>query len=261
MFSSPGSFLKPRSHLKAKPSTELVLDEKAIETLGAGLPVTRADLDTVRSRISLMKEFVQTQLRQDVDYGVIPGCHAPSLYQPGAQKLARLFGLTVQKTRTHQEIDREHNFAMFTYRADVYHARTNQLLAQCEGSANSQEKKWANRTVKGSREITPICDVMNTLQKMAQKRAMVGAVIEAVGASDFFTQDIDSPEDARNIGMRPEPTRAKASIPKATSAHRSDQSEVMTCDCGNTMMISKYNEAEWYCNPNTNGCGAKKPRG
>jgi hypothetical protein len=36
-----------------------------------------------------------------------------------------------------------------------------------------------------------ICDQVNTLQKMAQKRALVGAVLLAVNASEFFTQDME----------------------------------------------------------------------
>lgn len=241
-------------------STELLPIEEKVEVLGAGLPVTRQDLQSVRERISLLKEFVRTQLVKDVDYGIIPGCKVPSLYQPGAQKMARLFGLTVTKECIHREIDRENNFAMFTYKATVMHARTGQILATCEGSTNSQEKKWAMRRVQGALEATPITDILNTLQKMAQKRAFVGVILEACAASDFFTQDIDSPEEAQALGVRPEASRAKANVPKATSAHRADQSEVETCDCGNQMMISKFNDAEWYCNPKNNGCGAKRAR-
>lgn len=36
-----------------------------------------------------------------------------------------------------------------------------------------------------------IADQINTIDKMAQKRALVAAVLVAVGASDFFTQDIE----------------------------------------------------------------------
>lgn len=36
-----------------------------------------------------------------------------------------------------------------------------------------------------------IADLLNTLQKMSQKRAMVAAVLLAVNASEFFTQDIE----------------------------------------------------------------------
>jgi hypothetical protein len=243
-----------------------VIPEHQLEQLGAGLPVTRADLDTLRGRIALLKEFVAKQLKTNVDYGIIPGCKVPSLYQPGAQKFARLFGLTIRKECTHREVDRENNYAAFTYMASVYHAKTGQLIAQCEGSTNSQEKKWATRTVKGGgKEITPVTDVLNTLQKMAQKRAFVGAVIEACAASDFFTQDIDSPEEAAALGIRPEPSRASVSIPKTVTAHSNDETEVELCGCGNSMMVSKYPNKvtgtfDWYCNPKAGGCGASKPR-
>ena len=36
-----------------------------------------------------------------------------------------------------------------------------------------------------------ICDQVNTIQKMAQKRSLVGAVLLAVNASEFFTQDVE----------------------------------------------------------------------
>jgi hypothetical protein len=36
--------------------------------------------------------------------------------------------------------------------------------------------------------------------------------------------------------------------------------DLMNCDCGNEMMVSKYNERELYCNPKSGGCGAKRPR-
>jgi hypothetical protein len=42
-----------------------------------------------------------------------------------------------------------------------------------------------------------IADQVNTIQKMAQKRSLVGAVLIAVNASEFFTQDIeDMPQGA-----------------------------------------------------------------
>jgi hypothetical protein len=67
--------------------------------------------------------------------------------------------------------------------------------------------------------------------------------------------------EIETIAQEKEVSRATASIPQALSAHSNDETEPMKCDCGNTMMVSKYNQGEWYCNPKANGCGAKKPRG
>jgi len=232
-------------------------ESRQLEVLGAGLPVTTDDLISVRERISILKKFVATQMRTDVDYGIIPGTNKNTLYQAGAQKLARLFGLTIKKKRTYQRIDKENNFAMFTYQASVYHARTGELLAQCEGSCNSQEKKYAARKnyKTNALEVTPIYDVLNTLQKMAQKRAFVGAVIEACGAADFYTQDIDDPDDAKALGINPRNvTTAQTNIPKTTSTNSSDQTTKPRCPkCGADGRNSNDGDG-YFCSKYSKGC-------
>jgi hypothetical protein len=51
-------------------------------------------------------------------------------------------------------------------------------------------------------------DIINTVQKMGQKRAMVAAVLSATGASQYFTQDIeDSPQ---TFGAAPEHAKREA---------------------------------------------------
>ena len=119
------------------------------------------------------------------------------------------------------------------------------IIATCEGSCNSHEKKYKERRVyekvqmsrkDGSTydkrvergvESTPVTDVLNTLQKMAQKRAYVGAVILATGASDFFNQDIDDPQDAATLGITPkqDAPRVQAKIPGVTAAASQDQTQ------------------------------------
>ena len=44
-----------------------------------------------------------------------------------------------------------------------------------------------------------VADAVNTVQKMAQKRALVAATLIATSASEFFTQDLED-ADARNVG-------------------------------------------------------------
>jgi hypothetical protein len=53
-------------------------------------------------------------------------------------------------------------------------------------------------------------DVVNTIQKMAQKRALVAATLIATSASEFFTQDVEDADPVgRNIdtGAHPHGTR------------------------------------------------------
>jgi hypothetical protein len=211
---------------------DIVVKEGApVQVFNSSLPVTRDMLNALTEQRKLLGEFVSSQLRKDNDYGVIPGTKKASLYKPGAEKIRTLFGLTIKLDCTNQTINRDQNFAMFTYKASVF--KGDNLIAECEGSTNSQEKKYKERTTwvysektkkkEAQSEVTPIFDVMNTLQKMAQKRAFVGAVIMAVGASDFFTQDIDDPEDAKTIGVAASDSAAPSSIPNVTGVSSTPQ--------------------------------------
>lgn len=55
-----------------------------------------------------------------------------------------------------------------------------------------------------------IADVINTIQKMAQKRALVAAVLVVTNCSDAFTQDI---EDFEEVGPAPMPTQSVIRVP------------------------------------------------
>jgi hypothetical protein len=184
------------------------------------LPVTRNDLSALQEKRDVLREFVKSQLKEgiDNDFAKIPGTNKKTLLKPGAEKLMQLFGLGSSLTRTLYEIDRNGNFAMIAYKCEVFHLRTGAKICECEGMANSQEKKYATegkwekgpngKDVKNQVE-KPVYDVINTLMKMAQKRALVGAVIQATAAGDFFTQDMEdsvSPANgAKNDSVNPPP--------------------------------------------------------
>jgi hypothetical protein len=53
-----------------------------------------------------------------------------------------------------------------------------------------------------------IADQVNTIQKMAQKRALVGSVLLAVNASEFFTQDVEEMNFNPTPGVRDAPAGA-----------------------------------------------------
>jgi hypothetical protein len=57
-----------------------------------------------------------------------------------------------------------------------------------------------------------IADQINTIQKMAQKRSLVGSVLLAVNASEFFTQDLE------DLHAPPTPLRSGAAALDATAA-------------------------------------------
>ena len=237
---------------------------------GSIIPITQADLEQLQKRRKLLSEFIQSQMREaqfkddqksdygEGDYGVIPGTKKKALLKPGAEKLLQLFGLGVRVKLVDKDIDRFANFAIYNYSAEVYHLKTGVIVAQCEASANSQEVKYKERTVwrkneKGVRvsvkEETPITDILNTLMKMAQKRAISGATITATAASDYFYPDLETAADAEAIGIK---ARVEGDRP-ATKDVASTAESAPACEkCNRPMMISKYPNRDtgafdWYC--------------
>jgi len=168
-------------------------------------------VDEMRQQRKQFELFVKSQLHDKVDFGVLPGTDKPALWKSGAEKLANLFQLGSRIVHNEKTIDIEKNFAMFAITIEIFHLPTGRSVAQCEGICNSHEKKYKERqtydwiwneqlrkkvkTPIGSPVQTPIGEVLNTLTKMAQKRAYVGAVIVATKASDFFNHDLTEDEE------------------------------------------------------------------
>lgn len=227
-----------------------VIEIKAEKTPDLSVALTDNSIRAMSEQRARLKEFVKTQLVEGIhsDYAIIPGTNKQSLLKPGAEKLANIFQLGSRIVDVQREIDPKSQYAMFTYTVELFHIPTGRAVTQCQGSANTLEKKQQNKDFGFQ---------LNSLGKMAQKRAFVGAVISAVGASDFFTQDLEDSDD------RPGPTRVQAQVPKATSAQSQDQSQgpVEMC-CGRQMMTSKYPNRDtgafdWYCTT----CRGSKAKG
>jgi len=164
--------------------------------------------------------FTKEVLIKDQDYGVVPGVQKPTLLKPGAEKLMNLYGMSVEFECTDKVLDIQSKFVAYTYKATAKN-RDGRIVTQCEGSVNSYEPKyrysWAERprpdqatqdelkaagTGKFRKspggwlwmersENPDLVGMQNTLQKMAQKRAFVGAILLATNASEFFTQDVE----------------------------------------------------------------------
>jgi hypothetical protein len=125
---------------------------------------------------NLLVNFIKSQMMPQHDYGNIPGVKEKCLFKAGAERLATLFNLGVQLVQVSAREDYDKGFFAYCYRATV-RDRSGFILAECEGLCNSKEKKY--------RTQDPY-SIVNTISKMAQKRAYVGAVILACNASSFF---------------------------------------------------------------------------
>ncbi len=225
-----------------------------------------------------MKDFVSGVLREEVDFGVIPGTDKPTLYKPGAEKLARFFGLSILVNQMEIERDwtgEKHNgepFFYFQYKAIA--ARNGMTVAEGIGSCSTWEPKYRYRNaqrvcpscgqtaiIKGKEEYGGgwICfgkkggcgakfkindpqiagqevgkinnpdpaEIVNTVDKMAQKRAIIAVVLLACNASEYFTQDLDDyipegevtePNPKKKAG-KPEPAQTHAPITTEPDKH------------------------------------------
>jgi hypothetical protein len=156
---------------------------------------------------NIIKEF----LKEGSDFGTIPGTKKPTLYKSGAEKLMKVFNLGVGYTvvdkiedflkewefdipeykyvngkRVFKGLIRTTTRGFYHYRvrADLTHIHSGNPVGSCEGSCDSTEQ--GRETVPG-----------NTVLKMAQKRALLGAILNATFSSDRFTQDVEDYGDTQ----------------------------------------------------------------
>ena len=190
-------------------ATELV-PMAAREAVTEYIPSVSITPEQARDNFQRLQAVVKEIMVENVDYGVIPGTPKPSLLKPGAEHLMQFFGFGHKVLRIAATEEWEKGFFYYAYRVSVFKARPmpdgsvyEQLISECEGSANSKEKRYRNQDV---------FTIVNTLQKMAIKRAMVGATLQATGTSGMFTQDV---EDMDLQSEEPRPANGAAAAKPA----------------------------------------------
>ncbi len=166
------------------------------------------------AKIQQMQNVVQKTLKKGHDFGEVPGTSKPTLLKPGGEKICMLFGLNPEYEflQTTEDYDRE--FFSYNIRCTLF--RNRQPVAQGVGSCNSKEKKYRfvnvdtipETYIGQSEEYTDkygrvrykinnpdICSLVNTILKMAKKRAFIDAVLQVASLSEVFTQDIEDMGD------------------------------------------------------------------
>lgn len=187
-------------------------------------------VEQAATRYDEMQRFVKSILKEGVDFGIIPGTgDKPTLLKPGAEKFAKFFGLGIEHELIDSTEDWENGFFNYRYQITARSLRSGLIIATGEGSCNSKEKKYRIRYVpefaatedekkraisretrvskKGNEYVMLTVhnddpySIVNTIQKMAYKRALVAAVLVAANASDYFTQDIEdmAPTDITEV--------------------------------------------------------------
>jgi len=181
--------------------------------------IDSVDLQSVESTMAKIGKFqavVQKTLKEGHDYGKIPGTDKPTLLKPGAEKIFMLMGLTSHYEVTEKVEDYENGFFAYTVRCSL--DRSGLPITQGLGHANTKEARYARRWLTEKRlpegvdkgnlqkrektgqygkyteylvENDDPFTLVNTVLKMAKKRAQVDAALTVGSLSELFTQDLD----------------------------------------------------------------------
>ena len=172
------------------------------------------NISTTMNKIAQMQAVVQKTLKQGHDFGEVPGTSKPTLLKPGGEKICMLFGLNPEYEFLQTTEDYDKEFFSYNIRCTLF--RNGQPVAQGVGSCNSKEKKYRYINVDtipdnymgASESFTDkygrikykinnpdICSLVNTILKMAKKRAFIDAVLQVASLSEVFTQDLEDMGD------------------------------------------------------------------
>ena len=118
-----------------------------------------------------------------IDCRVIPsrkGGDTFTLTKAGAEKICLFLGLNYSLIYHPSSIlDYANNFYYYAYECQI--SRGGIFLGNSFGSCNNQENKYV-------KSHAP--DILHTISRMAQKRALIGAVILVTGGSRYFGQKL-----------------------------------------------------------------------
>jgi len=190
-------------------------------------------------KIAQFQKVVQKTLLKDVDYGVIPGTSGkPTLYKSGAEKIIRIFNCCDRYEVLDKTEDWQRPFFRYLVKCQLIGLHTGKVLSEGVGECNSMEAKYRYRWVR-EEDIPPelskeelkyketkkgerlyripndeIYSQVNTILKMAKKRALVDAALSLGRLSAVFTQDLEDvidvvPENGQGQETKPQRSKTK----------------------------------------------------
>lgn len=168
----------------------------------------------IRENVNLIQRVMKAVMKKDVHFGIIPGCPKPSLFKPGAEKIASTFRIAVTSDVQDLSTADEKRYRVTCTAYAVNGNKLGSSIGECSSSeekyrwrrpvcdaewesADSDRKreKWLRDGSQIKQIRTEPSDLANTILQMADKRAYVAVVRKVTAASDVFTQDIeDLPE-------------------------------------------------------------------
>jgi len=157
------------------------MSEQMVTSLSVIESVELTQIQQTLSKITQFQNLVQSQLKQSIDYGIIPGTgNKPTLLKPGAEKILMLMGLSSEFEMMDSTRDFKEGFFQYQVKCRLY--KNGVLITEGIGAANTRENKYVKQNA---------FTIDNTVLKMAKKRALVDATLLVASLSQIFTQDIE----------------------------------------------------------------------
>ena len=151
-------------------------------------PKFEISLEANKERLNQMQRFINEQMVKGIDYAPIPNTNGKDvLLKPGAEKLCAIYGFRPKFEKIQEILDKDTPWFFYEYKCILISKRTGIPQAEGIGSCNTKEKSKASQDP---------YTLLNTINKIAQKRAYVAATLMATALSQNFTQDLeDEPQE------------------------------------------------------------------
>lgn len=155
----------------AKPARKVSSRKTPVESVAVPSVATQVDIETV----------IAKHLKAGRDYDRLPNTAKPTLFKSGAEILASVFNFKTTAKVINRVENYDKQFVLYEICVTVFDKDGN-IVAEGLGSCNSRERRYLK---------TDFATNLNTILKMAKKRAFVDAILTATHASKVFTQDIE----------------------------------------------------------------------
>ncbi len=175
-------------------------DMAIVETTPVALQLSEQAIATVKHNIQLCEQLVKEVLEKDIDWGTIPGVQQPFLWDSGAAKIMAAFNCYADYKVIDATIRTPH--IRYTVTSQLINRQSQQIIATGIGAASTKEVKHRYRWVedpekngisrKGLKQRKDgkyripnpdTEDLLNTIAKMAAKRADVDAAQSLPGVA------------------------------------------------------------------------------
>lgn len=210
---------------------QMMMVQQPVNAMALIDTMSSAMVSQAMQKISGFQAVIQKSLLPERDYGVIPGAgQKPTLYKAGAEKINMLFGLSPKYEFMSKIEDFDSGFFSFDILCTLTHNGV--VMAQGVGNCNSKEVKYRYNNVDRKKleemgipeeqavrfvdrygkerfriETPDPADKLNTILKMAKKRAYVDATLQVASLSNLFTQDLEDMDFSSSYqapGQQPE---------------------------------------------------------